>query len=110
MSARPTLAGDYTLLQDFVCKEASVRVISLETATEQVDAHTHEHSAQIYIALEGEVLVDCDGHQEILEPYRLFYVPRGATHGVRAAYGPAVVANISVPPLQPDDQVRVLTS
>lgn len=105
---RPPKVGHYHLLQDFEATEASVRVIRM-TGGEDVDAHIHQRCVQIYIALEGEVVVVCDGVETRLKPYHALRIPRDSAHGVRPAEGGmAVVLNISVPPLAPDDQVATL--
>jgi mannose-6-phosphate isomerase-like protein (cupin superfamily) len=103
--SRPPKVGQYELLLDFECAPASVRVIELRANTELVEHHVHRKTAQIYVALRGQAVVDIDGQQVLIEPYRAVHVPAGAVHGVHAASREAVVMNISVPPLAVDDQV-----
>jgi mannose-6-phosphate isomerase-like protein (cupin superfamily) len=106
---RPPKVGAYELLEDFEAQDASIRVIKMGGG-EDVQPHIHQRCAQIYLAIEGEAVVVCDGVETRLHPYRAVRVPRGSAHGVRPINGPAIVANISVPPLQPDDQVATLPS
>ncbi len=108
MPGRPPLVGHYELLEDFVTEGASVRVIALDMPGEAVGLHIHEHSAQIYLALEGEVIVRCGDVEKRLRPYESLAVPRGVAHAVRPAGDVAVIANISTPPLDAADQVPVL--
>ena len=104
MSERPPVIGRYALLEDFEAKEASIRIIQLASQDESVDVHLHRQSVQFYVALEGDVVVSCDGVARLLRQYEVFRVPRESVHGVRAAGDWAVIANISVPPLAADDQ------
>lgn len=103
---RPPLVGHYELLQDYEVPTASVRVFRLAGGGgDAVDAHTHHRSMQIYVALSGQIVVEKDGVETLLEPYQALAVWPGSAHGARPAGGPAVVMNISVPPLGADDQV-----
>ena len=102
--SRPPQVGIYEILQDFECPAASVRVFRVHSG-EAVLEHVHRRSMQIYVALEGEALVDCDGVETRIHPYETVTVWPGTIHGVHAATGTAVVMNISVPPLGNDDQV-----
>ena len=108
-SERPANVGHYQILEDLEAPDASVRVIQM-TGAEEVECHVHQRSAQIYVALVGKVVVLCDGEETVLEPYRAFPVPRQSSHGVKPyGHGPAVVLNVSVPPLEADDQVPTLS-
>lgn len=102
---RPPQVGRYIVLQDFQASGASVRVFELGEETGAVEAHVHQRSAQVYVALEGEVRVLREGHETTIAPYEAIEVPPGQVHAARAAGTRAVVMNISVPPLASDDQV-----
>jgi mannose-6-phosphate isomerase-like protein (cupin superfamily) len=104
---RPSLVGSYELLQDFDAVPASVRVFRLASGAEAVQRHLHHHSSQIYVALEGRVAIDRDGAETELVPYEAAVVTPGTLHAARPIDGPAVVMNISVPPLAADDQFAV---
>lgn len=107
-AVRPPKVGQYHLLEDFEAMEVSVRVIRM-TGGEDVEPHIHQRCVQVYVALEGEVVVVCDGVETTLTPYHALRVPRDSAHGVRpVGGGTAVVLNLSVPPLAPDDQVATL--
>ncbi len=103
-SSRPPQVGVYDLLQDFESPAVSVRVLRV-SSRQAIHEHVHRRSMQIYVALEGQVAVDCDGVETTIEPYQTVTVWPGTIHGARAAVGTAVVMNISVPPLGADDQV-----
>ena len=107
MAARPPVIGQYALLGDFEASEASIRIIQLASEQESVDVHLHRRSVQFYLVLEGQVIVQCDGVDRVLRQYDVFRVPRESVHGVRPLGDWAVVANISVPPLAPNDQSAV---
>ncbi|MCC6382744.1 MAG: cupin domain-containing protein [Dehalococcoidia bacterium] len=102
---RPPRVGRYTVLTDFQASGASVRVFELGQATGAVEAHVHQRSAQIYVALEGQVVIVREGHETTITPYEALEVPAGQVHAARAAGGRAVVMNVSVPPLAADDQM-----
>jgi len=104
---RPTLVGAYELLQDFDAVPASVRVFRLSTSAEAVQRHLHHHSTQIYVALEGRAAIDRDGAITEITPYEAIVVTPGTVHGAHPVGGPAIVMNISVPPLAADDQFAV---
>lgn len=104
---RPARVGDYELLQDFEADGVgSVRVFRLRPDVE-VGAHVHQQSAQIYVALEGRTVIERDGVAVPLEHYQAALVPAGTVHRAYCAGNGSVVMNISVPPLQVDDQAPV---
>ena len=104
---RPAQVGLYQVLQDYAGPTASVRVFKLKAGADAVGLHVHKKSAQIYVALEGMVVVDVGGQETALKPFDVLQVPAGAAHGASPAGGDAVLMNISVPPLEADDQVPV---
>lgn len=106
-AARPPLVGRYAVLADNEAASATVRVFELGEDIGQVDLHVHQRSAQIYVALQGRVVIMREGHESALVPYEALEVPAGEAHAARAAGERAIVMNISVPPLAPDDQVPV---
>ena len=106
-SERPAPVGLYDLLQDFQCAAASVRVLRLGGTGDAVGGHIHHHSMQIYLALQGTVIIDIDGTETVLEPYACLEVPANQVHSATPVGGDAVVVNISIPPLGTDDQVPV---
>lgn len=104
---RPRPVGKYHVLQDFVCPDASVRVLRLEGAAERVEPHLHHHSMQIYLAIEGGAVITVDGEERVLEPFGATAVWPGMAHSASALGGTATVVNISIPPLEGDDQFEV---
>lgn len=75
-----------------------------------VGSHVHRRSMQLYVALEGSVVVEVDGVETVLKPYEVLAVWPGSVHRASPLDGEAVVANISIPPLGADDQVPVPTA
>jgi mannose-6-phosphate isomerase-like protein (cupin superfamily) len=104
---RPAPVGLYHILQDYECPTASVRVFRMKAGSEAIAGHVHHRSMQIYVALEGTVLVDVDGVETMLKPYDVLPVWPGGRHSASAVDGGAVLMNISIPPLAADDQVPV---
>jgi mannose-6-phosphate isomerase-like protein (cupin superfamily) len=106
-STRPTPVGLYHLLTDFECPAASVRVIRMSGEGDAVGSHVHRRSMQMYLAIEGSMVVEIDGVETVLRPYDVLPVWPGSVHRASPLGGEAVVANISIPPLGADDQVPV---
>jgi len=104
-STRPTPVGLYHLLTDFECPAASVRVFRMRGEGDAVGSHVHRRSMQMYLAIEGTVVVEVDGVETVLKPYEVLAVWPGSVHRASPLDGEAVVANISIPPLGADDQV-----
>jgi mannose-6-phosphate isomerase-like protein (cupin superfamily) len=104
-STRPTPVGLYHLLTDFECPAASVRVFRMRGEGDAVGSHVHRRSMQMYLAIEGTVVVEVDGVETVLKPYEVLTVWPGSVHRASPLDGEAVVANISIPPLGADDQV-----
>jgi len=102
---RPAPVGLYHILQDFECPTASVRVFRMASTGDAVAGHVHRKSMQIYVALEGSVVVDVDGVETVLEPYGALPVWPGSKHSATPVGADAVLMNISIPPLAADDQV-----
>lgn len=109
-SPRPAPVGLYNILQDFDCPTASVRVFRMTPGDDAVGGHVHYRSMQIYVALQGTVLVDVDGVETTLKPYAAFPVWPGRRHSASPVGGEAVLMNISIPPLEADDQVPIATN
>lgn len=107
---RPQLVGDYKLLQDFQNNSIGIRVLQMSSDDKQIEPHLHHHSAQVYIGLEGKAIVECDGVEHQVSAYDIVSIPRQSLHTARALDGPAVVMNISVPPLRADDQAPSLST
>jgi mannose-6-phosphate isomerase-like protein (cupin superfamily) len=103
-TGRPPLVGDYELLADYQVPTASVRVIRMRAGAQAVGSHVHRRSMQIYIALAGEIAVEHDGVTAALMPYQSLSVWPGSRHSARPVGGDAVLMNISIPPLDADDQ------
>jgi mannose-6-phosphate isomerase-like protein (cupin superfamily) len=97
--------GRYELLQDYSGPQMSIRILRLRGGEESVQRHVHYRSAQVYVAILGRVVVERDGEETVIEPYETAEVPPGTIHGARPLDDEAIVANISVPPLAPDDQI-----
>jgi mannose-6-phosphate isomerase-like protein (cupin superfamily) len=98
------------LLEDFATTEATVRVFRLSRGAGGVNRHVHHRSTQIYVALEGSALIESDGETTVLAPYRATVIAPGSTHSAQPAQQTAILMNISIPPLQADDQVPVVTT
>ncbi|WP_322819383.1 cupin domain-containing protein [Tepidiforma sp.] len=103
--SRPIPVGLYHLLTDYECPAASVRVLRMSDEGDAVGSHVHRRSMQLYVAIEGRVAVEVDGVESVLQPYEVLAVWPGSVHRASPVGGPAVVANISIPPLGADDQV-----
>lgn len=101
---RPVPVGNYSLIEDYECPSASIRVIRMSGGEERVNLHAHRRSMQLYVALSGEVVVESDNVEHLLEPYKPLAVWPGSAHGVRPVTDEAIVMNISIPPLGADDQ------
>ncbi len=101
---RPKLVGEYDLVQDFVNNNMSIRVLQMDGDDNAVGPHVHYRSSQVYIGLSGKAAITCDGVEHIVNPYDIVSIPVRSLHAARAVDGPAVVMNISVPPLRADDQ------
>jgi len=108
-STRPTPVGLYHLLTDFECPAASVRVFRMRGEGDAVGSQVHRRSMQMYLAIEGTVVVEVDGVETVLKPYEVLAVWPGSVHRASPLDGEAVVANISIPPLGADDQVPIAT-
>ncbi|MCC7088171.1 MAG: hypothetical protein M9925_00060 [Chloroflexi bacterium] len=104
-SPRPAPVGLYQILQDFECPTASVRVFRMASTGDSVAGHVHRRSMQIYVALEGSVVIDVDGVETLLEPYGTMAVWAGSQHSATPVGADAVLMNISIPPLAADDQL-----
>ena len=76
------------------------RILRLQLAPgASVGEHTHEDSAEIIFALEGEAVVLYDGREERLVAGQCHYCPKGHTHTLRNE-GPADFAAYAVVPQQ----------
>ena len=104
---RPVRVGNYDLLEDFESNDASVRIIRMAKSAQAIQPHLHHRSTQIYVALEGQSYVECDGHPTLLKPYQVLVVAPETVHAAYPAGEIAVVLNVSIPPLKGDDQVLV---
>jgi mannose-6-phosphate isomerase-like protein (cupin superfamily) len=104
-ASRPEPVGNYEVLQDHEMRDASIRVIRMDSAADAVEPHVHHRSQQVYFALEGRAVITVDGVEQTIEPYAAVTIPRGAVHTARPADGVAVVMNISLPPLTAEDQI-----
>lgn len=105
---RPAPVGLYHILTDFEGPTASVRVFRLSSAGDAIGSHLHRRSMQIYVALEGSVVVDAGGVETVLRPFEVLQVWPGTLHTTSPVDGDAVVMNISIPPLAADDQLAGL--
>jgi hypothetical protein len=102
---RPVPVGVYEILQDFSCPSAGVRVFRLNDEGDAVGGNLHRRSMQIYVALEGSVVVEVEGVERTLTPYDALPVWPGMKHRASPVAGNAVLMNISIPPLGADDQL-----
>lgn len=105
MERRIEAVGRYELLEEYSGPQLSVRVLRLRAGEESVQRHVHYRSTQVYVALVGRAVIDRDGEETTIEPYQALEVRPGVVHGARPYDEEAVVANISVPPLEADDQI-----
>jgi mannose-6-phosphate isomerase-like protein (cupin superfamily) len=101
---RPQPVGAYEVIQDFENSSMSIRVIRMAAEAMAINAHVHQRSAQVYVALSGSVRIECDGVETVLRPYDVLSVPIGSLHRAHPVDGAAIVMNISVPPLAANDQ------
>ena len=102
--SRPRM-GTYEILQEFVADEMSFRIFRLKRDAQIVDRHLHRRTTQFYVGLDGTVLVECDDTSVEIVPYDCVRVGPGAVHRASPAGDTAVVLNISVPPVQANDQI-----
>ena len=102
---RPPLVGLYHLLSDFQAPTASIRIFRIRASEDAIQPHFHRRSMQIYVVLEGQVTIEIDGLERVLKRYQSLSVWPGAVHSARPTGPEAVLMNISVPPLGPDDQL-----
>jgi mannose-6-phosphate isomerase-like protein (cupin superfamily) len=105
MTERPPQVGNYELVTDYESDEMTVRIFRMVAGAERVEPHVHQRSAQVYVPLVGQVAVEVDGVQRIVNPYHAHRVAAGRAHSARPVSGTVIVMNISVPPLRADDQV-----
>jgi mannose-6-phosphate isomerase-like protein (cupin superfamily) len=105
---RPAPVGRYGLLQDFENQDLSVRILRMDEGDEAIGRHVHQRCAQVYVVLQGYVAVERSGKTVELGPYEVASVGAGVPHSARPLGGPAVVMNISTPPLAADDQIPEL--
>jgi mannose-6-phosphate isomerase-like protein (cupin superfamily) len=106
-SPRPSPVGTYEILQDFEAPEVSIRVIKMSGTGQSVGRHIHHRSTQVYIALQGRTTVDRNGELTHIEPYQTVVVAPETIHAAFPDGQSSIVMNISMPPLQADDQVPV---
>lgn len=104
---RPIPVGVYQILQDFACPSASVRVFRLSGDGDAIGGHIHRRSMQIYVALEGSVAIEIEGVERTVTPYEAVPVWPGMKHRASPVAGDAVLMNISIPPLDADDQLPI---
>lgn len=105
MSAeRPSPVGTYELVQDFINAQASIRILAMDAVDEEVQAHIHTRTTQVYVVLEGRAAIEVDGVEQIYGQYDCVNVPVRSLHRARPVGGPAIIMNLSVPPLAADDQ------
>jgi mannose-6-phosphate isomerase-like protein (cupin superfamily) len=107
---RPRNVGQYELLRDFANSAASVRILRMNDETREVVPHLHHRSAQIYVVLSGKAAIEIDGVEHILGMNEIVSVPVRSLHSARPVDGPAVLMNISVPPLAVYDQAPALAA
>ena len=105
---RPAPVGRYELVQDYETRNASVRVIRMDGEVERVEQHVHHKSMQIYLVIAGEARITIDGVEHLMGPFEMISVYPGTAHGAAPAGETAILANISVPPLEADDQLPVV--
>jgi len=104
---RITPVGKYDILTDYVTPGASVRVFRIHGAGERIDQHIHHKSTQIYLSIQGAARITVDGVEHIVGPYEALTVCPGIAHGAVPVGEEAILANISIPALEFDDQLPV---
>lgn len=100
----PEQVGSYRVLQEFRSREASVRIIEMNYPDAVIAPHVHLRSNQSYLAISGSIIVTVSGIEHTIGPYEIVNLPIGEIHSARPVDGTAILANISVPPIAPDDQ------
>ncbi len=94
--------GSYEVPSNVEMPECGIRIIGM-SETEAVAQHYHEHSAQVYVVLRGEVEIRVGDHRTLLRPYETLRVPPKTPHSVRPAGREARVLSLSIPPLSRED-------
>ncbi len=103
--SRPPQVGNYELMTDYESDEMTVRIFRMVAGAERIEPHVHQRSAQVYVPLVGQVAIEVDGVETVVNPYHVHRVAAGRAHAARPAAGTVIVMNISVPPLRADDQI-----
>jgi mannose-6-phosphate isomerase-like protein (cupin superfamily) len=107
MTQQPRImpVGRYGLLQDAETPSATIRILRIDEGDASVGRHTHQLCDQTYVVLQGLAVIT-RGDQEIeAGPFDVIHVAAGTPHEARPSGGPAIIMNISIPPLAPGDQL-----
>lgn len=107
-SERPQIIGRYQLLGHLENAASTVRILRMEDGSQEVVPHVHNHSTQVYVVLSGKAAIEVDGVEQVIGMNEMVSVPLRSLHRANPVGGPAVVLNISVPPLRADDQAPAL--
>ena len=84
---RPPQVGNYELMTDYESNEMTVRIFRMVAGVERVEPHVHQRSAQVYVPLVGQVTVEVDGVETIVNPYHVHRVAAGRAHHRRRPRG-----------------------
>jgi len=65
---------------------AAARLLDYRISTYQpmgyVELHTHKVQEQVYHILEGEGLMEMDGHRRVVRKHDVIFIPPGVEHGI----------------------------
>ena len=78
--------------------QVSVHVVRIKADSE---THYHTRLTETYYVLEGEGVMELDGHLEPLKPGTVVHIPPGVRH---RATGDLTILNIVTPPFDPTDE------
>ncbi len=97
--------GAYEVLSDTRHKEAGLRVLLVKKGI-RIKPHYHERCTQVYFIIDGRAEIVVGGQPIQARQMDVVRIPPCTVHGLRALVR-TVALSISVPPLDPEDQVVV---
>lgn len=87
----------YMLLPRDITEAMESSLVVLKNG-EEVGEHKHTEEEQIYIVLRGEGLLKIKGEEAKISPEMVVFIPRGASHEVKALTDELVYAYVAVWP------------
>jgi mannose-6-phosphate isomerase-like protein (cupin superfamily) len=64
--------------------EANGQYLKLAKGEGTLEWHSHEHEDEVFLCLEGRLVLELREREVVLEPGQLFIVPKGVEHRPRA--------------------------